>query len=605
MSSVERPTPLRELYRHVWQHAQGQRLRLVGALSLLGTSQLLKLALPVLAARAINALQTGGVAALPAAGLCIAAMFGLSVAVWLLHGPARVMERLVALQVRRRLADKLYARLAAAPLAWHDRHHSGELQHRVGHASAALYGFTQSQFIYLQNAINLAGPLVALAVLAPGTGLAATLGCLVVAAAILRFDRSLMRLAGAENQAERRYTARLVDFIGNVSAVASLRLQTATRSLLDQRLLAVFEPLRRSIVLNEWKWCTVDLATLLLCWGLVVGYAIGAAQAASASGGVLLIGGLFMVHQYAQQACGVLGSMAANYQGLARHQADFAAASIILEAPTQPLTPPPAPGSAAASWQRLQVSGLDFSFGDGEGRAAGAVRGGLRNVQLELRRGERVALVGASGSGKSTLLRLLAGLYAADAGHWCIDGQPVRATGGGFAGLATLIPQEAEIFEATLEENLTLGMPFTPSVLGAALRASALDEVMAGLPAGLATPLAERGGNLSGGQRQRLALARGLVAAQGSSLLLLDEPTSALDPLIERHVFERLQATWPERCVVASLHRLSLLPLFDRVVWMGDGQVLDSGTAAELQARHPAFARLCQAGTKGLPEVVG
>lgn len=591
MPELDPPTSLRELYRHVWQHASGQRLRLVGALSLLGGSQLLKIALPVLAARAINTLQIGGTAALPEAGLCIAAILALCVLAWTMHGPARVMERTVALHVRQGVADMLYTRLAAAPLVWHDKHHSGELQHRVSHASVALFDFTQSQFLYLQNFINLAGPLVALCWLAPATGATAALACLLVALSILRFDRTLMLLASAENDAERRYTARLVDFIGNVSAVASLRLQAATLALLNTRLLAVFVPLRRSIVVTEWKWCAVDLATVALCWALVVGYAAGAAAAATASGGVLLMGGLFMVYQYAQQACGVLVSMAANYQGLARTQADFGAAAMILAAPQQA-----AAGSAIAepdarNWQTLHVQGLDFAFD--------AERGGLRGVTLALQRGERVALVGASGAGKSTLLRLLAGLYAADAGTWTVDGRqiglPAPHPADGFAALATLIPQEAEIFEATLEENLTLSAPCAPTVLAAALRASAFDDVVAALPQGLATPLAERGGNLSGGQRQRLALARGLIAAQHSSLLLLDEPTSALDPLIERHVFERLDAALPRSCIVASVHRLSLLPLFDRVVWMGDGQVLDSGSVAELQARQPAFAALCQA----------
>lgn len=600
--SADRPTPLRALYRQMWHHAAGQRGRLAGALSLLGGSQLLKLAMPLLAARAINALQTGGAEALPQAGLCIAAILGLYALVWAMHGPARVIERSVALHVRRNLADGLYARLSAAPMAWHDQHHSGELQHRVAQASSALYGFTQSQFIYLQNFINLAGPLLALAWLAPSIGVAAVVGCAAVAAAILRFDRSLLRLAVVENQAERRYTARLVDFIGNVSAVASLGLQAATRALLDQRLLAVFEPLRRSIVVTEWKWCTVDLATLTLSWALVVGYAIGAADVATATGGTLLIGGLFMVHQYAQQACSVLSAMAANYQGLARIQADFGAAQPILSATQRPVPDRTGSDTAAPDWQILQVQGLNYAFGGD--------RGGLYGLDLALRRGERVALVGASGAGKSTLLRLLAGLYDADAGTWSIDGVPVVDAGrrpagplgaaaapaapAAFAALSTLIPQEAEIFEATLEENLTLGVPCPPALLNAALRASALDEVVVGLPEGLATPLAERGGNLSGGQRQRLALARGLIAAQGASLLLLDEPTSALDPVIEQHVFERLDAALPTVCIVASVHRLSLLPVFDRVIWMGAGRILDAGTVAELQARQPAFAALCQ-----------
>jgi ABC-type multidrug transport system fused ATPase/permease subunit len=131
------------------------------ALSMLGSSQLLKLAMPWMAANAINTLQLGGAAALPTSGAWIAAILAMQVGIWILHGPARVMERTVALRVRRSVADALYARLVHAPLNWHDRHHSADLQHRVDQASGALFGFTQNQFMYLQNLINLVGPLVA------------------------------------------------------------------------------------------------------------------------------------------------------------------------------------------------------------------------------------------------------------------------------------------------------------------------------------------------------------------------------------------------------------------------------------------------------------
>ena len=312
------PTPIAELYRQVWRHAAGARGAFAAALAMLGGSQALKLALPWLAAQAINCLQTGGRAGLPQAGLWIAAILALNALSWALHGPARVMERGVALRVRRRAADTLYARLVQAPLAWHEQHHSGDLQQRVAQASGALQAFTQTQFIYLQNAIQLVGPLLALWWLSTLTGALALVGFVLIGAAVLRFDRALLRLAVQENEAERRYGARLVDFVGNISAIASLRLQRATRALLDTRLVAAFAPLSRSIVINEWKWCLVDLSTVTLGWALVAAYALSRLGAEGPAGAApLLIGSLFMVHQYAQQAAGVLCSMAANFQGLA------------------------------------------------------------------------------------------------------------------------------------------------------------------------------------------------------------------------------------------------------------------------------------------------
>lgn len=112
------------------------------------------------------------------------------------------------------------------------------------------------------------------------------------------------------------------------------------------------------------------------------------------------------------------------------------------------------------------------------------------------------------------------------------------------------------------------------------------DEVLERLPDGLHSGLSERGGNLSGGQRQRLALSRGALTAQGSSLLLLDEPTSALDPLAEGRVFDRIVAAFPSACIVASVHRPSLLARFDTVVVVEAGRVVDAGPMDEVLARR-------------------
>ncbi len=617
------PTPIAQLYRQIWQHAQGARLQLAAALSMLGASQALKLALPWLAAQAINSIQTAGRNGLATAGLWIAAILALHAGSWLLHGPARVLERGVALRVRRSAAALLYARLAQAPLAWHEQQHSGELQQRVAQASSALQGFTQTQFIYLSNVIQIVGPLLALWWLSTVTGALALVGFVLIACAVLRFDRRLVTLAVQENDAERRYAARLMDFVGNIGAVASLRLQAATKRLLDARLVAVFQPLSRSIVINEWKWCTVDLSTVALGWALVAVYAaatlgggvpgVPGPGAAGAVGGTLLIGSLFMVHQYAQQAAGVLGSMAAHYQGLVHIQADCASATLIHRAPAahegmagsdtddsrddtlSGVQPPP---PVLAHWRQIELRGIGYAHAGSDGSPSG-----VQALDLLLQRGERVALVGPSGCGKSTLLRLLAGLYAAQQGTLCIDGVVQRGRHAG--ALATLIPQEADVFEGSLRENLCFGQSLPEPALHAALHSAALDDAVARWPQGLDTPVAERGANLSGGQRQRLALARGVLAAQDCSLLLLDEPTSALDAHTEQQVQQRLGQSFGNACIVAAVHRLALLPHFDRVVFMVAGRIIDIGSCAELTARQPAFAALCASTPGSAPANAG
>jgi ABC-type bacteriocin/lantibiotic exporter with double-glycine peptidase domain len=239
-----------------------------------------------------------------------------------------------------------------------------------------------------------------------------------------------------------------------------------------------------------------------------------------------------------------------------------------------------------ANWQRIVIRDLAFRHAK-----APADSPPLGVQELVLNRGERIALVGGSGSGKSSLMRVLAGLYPASHIEIEVDGAVMPAAID-LAALATLIPQEADVFEGSVRENLDFGSGIVDARVHEAMHGSAFDAVLPGLHGGLDFAIAQRGSNLSGGQRQRLCLARGTLAATGSSIVFLDEPTSALDPITEAQVHLRLGKTYPGACIVASVHRMTLLSHFDRVVLMHQGRLVDSGSVSELRERQPAFAEM-------------
>ncbi|MGE5524769.1 MAG: ABC transporter ATP-binding protein, partial [Rhodospirillaceae bacterium] len=418
---------------------------------------------------------------------------------------------------------------------------------------------------------------VALWLLSGVTGMLALGGYLLIGYVIVRFDRVLMRLVEKQNSAERRYSAAMVDCLGNISTVLSLRLQGATGRLLRERLAQVFVPLKRNIVINEAKWCMVDLLTIGLTWSLVGSYAWLAQD-----NGTLLLGNVFMVYTYAQQAGGVVVSIAAHYQNFSRMQTDYASADPIWRANERLRTE----SGVSHEWRSIDVESLGFRYARVRGDTPS-----LRDVSLTLNRGERVALVGASGSGKSTLMRVLAGLYDADTGVFRIDGM-ARPELRHLGDIATLIPQDAEVFEGSVRDNITFGLDYPPDTLREAICIAGFEPVIASLPQGLDTVISERGLNLSGGQKQRMALARGILAASRSSLLFLDEPTSSLDPVTEARIFTGLKTAFPDACIVSSVHRLHLLPRFDRVVLMAEGQIVDAGRVEELLKRSPMFREL-------------
>jgi ABC-type multidrug transport system fused ATPase/permease subunit len=575
------------LYRNVWRHAAGARLALIGSMLLLVASQVVKLSVPFCAAKAVDALQAGGPGMMAHALAWVGGVLAAYAGSWLFHGPGRVLERTVGMRVRESLGDTLYARLAKAPLSWHESHHSSEMQQRAGQATGALYDFAQNQFVYLHSIVNFVGPLVALALLSPGLGFAAFTGYLLLACLSTRFDKALMRLSSREMDLERRYAAGMSDFLGHMGTVLSLRLQQASRVLLRTRMRASFEPLGRIISLTEWKWCMVDLFSTALTWSLVIGWVWIAMHHAGAG---LAIGAVFMVHQYAGQTADVASAMAGQLQGLAHTRTNFESARPIFDAPAVP-----DPVALPQGWQRIVVRDMAFRHAK-----AHVDSPSLAVAELVLNRGERIALVGGSGSGKSSLMRVLAGLYAAAHIEIEVDGV-VQPRAFDLASLATLVPQEADVFEGSVRENLDFGTGVDAPRIEDAVRGSAFGTVLASLQGGLEFPVAQRGSNLSGGQRQRLCMARGVLAASDSSVVFLDEPTSALDPITEADIHQRLARTFPGACIVASVHRMSLLSYFDRVVLMDAGRVVDSGSVEALRERQPGFARMLEGSAHATP----
>jgi len=587
------------LYKHLWTHSQGNRGVLLGAMAMLLTAQCVLLSVPYFAGRAINTLQSEGATGIGQAGMWLALVIGATVVSWLFHGPGRLLERNVALEVRHRMSTGLFERLLSLPLAWHEKNHSGITAHRVQQSSSALSAFTQSQFIYLSSAVRLIGPMVALSLLEPIVGMSAITGFVIICVSVLAFDRAMIRLAHRENDAERRYSAALLDALGNITSVFALRQARAMKDLLQRRLESIFAPLRRSIVLNEAKWCTVDVCSKALSCSLVALFAWLAVRHASggAAQKTIMLGSLYMVWEYAQQAGGVISAMASHFQTFARQHADFASADPIREAEVKPVQAVDRELLQASSPDSEQYVVRDLVFSH---PAARSERPTLDRVSVTLQQGRRYALIGGSGSGKSTLLRVLAGLYEAE--RIVVDRRngPAIMTPSAAAQMlrnnVTLVPQDAEVIEGSLAENLGLCSTHNGSPLDAqfasAMQAACVTEFIQPSQEGMATAVMEKGANWSGGQRARIALARGVLAAADSNLVLFDEPTAALDASTEARVYDNLFATLQNACVVSSIHRLHLLDRFDEVIVMHEGRVVAQGPAALLAATSPDFRQL-------------
>jgi ATP-binding cassette subfamily B protein len=216
----------------------------------------------------------------------------------------------------------------------------------------------------------------------------------------------------------------------------------------------------------------------------------------------------------------------------------------------------------------------------------------LHDLDLHLRPGETVAMVGRTGSGKSTVARLIPRFYDVTEGSFTVDGHDVRdLTLESLRANVGVVLDDAFLFSVSIRDNIAYGRPDADIAdVEAAARAAGADEFIRELPLGYDTVVGERGYTLSGGQRQRITIARTLLV--NPPILVLDDATSAIDVQVEQQIHDALRVLMEGRTTLIVAHRLSTISLADRVVLLEDGRIVADGTHAELLETTPQYAEV-------------
>ncbi|QJB38903.1 ABC transporter ATP-binding protein [Chitinophaga oryzae] len=578
------PNPYISLLKTAWKYARKERKKYILVYLLFILANVCFSLNPLLFGWFIGRVQQD-TANLPRYTLMFAGGYlGLKLLEWAFHGPARVMEQGLSFRLSRNFLQERYHQALHLPVKWHQDNHSGSVINRIRKGYDALKEFFSRGFMYLHALSKLFFSLAAMLYFSPlygAIGVVMGVGCIYF---LVLFDKPYIRTLEEINEGEHVVSATLFDSLSNIMTVITLRLEKSMESGLLGKIARIWPSFHKNVVINEWKWFVAEMMITLIYCVITIGYVFQH----WVPGELFYVAGLVTLLGYVNQFTSVFQDVAWQYTDIIQYNTSVETATNISDAYKEHHradTAPELPGN----WQTVDISQLNFSHLPSYNEAHAPQS--LHQLQVQIGRGKKIALIGESGSGKSTLLAILRGLYEPEEGTKVIvDGAAYPLST--IHESVTLFPQEPEIFENTIEYNVTLGLPFTKEEIMEVCEAAHFSEVVALLPDGLASDIREKGVNLSGGQKQRLALARGILAARDSEVILLDEPTSSVDPKTEAMIYHKMFQTFSDKAIVSAMHRLHLLPQFDYIYVLQQGRVVAAGHFRELREHSPIFQEL-------------
>ncbi|MFQ6485069.1 ABC transporter ATP-binding protein [Brachybacterium epidermidis] len=567
----------------LWQTVRPIRFRLyLGLLSAL-TASIVALLIPQVLEFVVNRLETSAVAATVWTGGAIVMALGvLEAALIYLR---RVFAVAPSTAVEKQIRVRFYAKVQHMPVSFHDNWGSGQLLSRMmGDINTIRRWIAFGMIMAVTSAVTIIVGMILLMRSSVLLALVFIVAAIPVSVIAYRFHREysvLSRLSQDQNGDLATTIEQSVQGIRVLKAFG--RGPSALEGFTEQA-----EELRRTEVRKATAIARFDMFMFMLP-ELALGVALFLGLHLTARGDMnvgqlasyfatatLVVGPVRMLGMLFGQAVNATTALDRHYEVMDEENT--------IVSPEQPRRVDPADARG-----EVRMEGVHFRYAD----APDHVQDVLDGVDLEVRPGETMALVGVTGSGKSTLLQLVPRLYDVTAGSISIDGVDVRDMD--LTELRTLTAvafEDATLFSDSVRENVLLGADASLSEEESeALLRLALDTADAGfahdLPEGVDTRIGEEGMSLSGGQRQRLALARAIAARP--AVLLLDDPLSALDTRTEETVTGRLREVLKGTTTLIVAHRTSTVALADRVALLDDGTVVAVGTHAELMESSPRY----------------
>jgi subfamily B ATP-binding cassette protein MsbA len=476
------------------------------------------------------------------------------------------------------LRERLFDRLLDLPLRWHHGERVGNLSARLTYDAAIMQaGISDVVGRVIGSSLRLIGLSGLIFYLNWKFALQAFIGIPIALAPLFYFGRKIRKLSHRDQERMADLSAILQEALGGIRVVLSFTAEAHERARFAKAVRA-----HTDAVLYKLKLAAASSPIMESIGGIGVAamiYLAGNAvvdKSMTFGSFLALMGAVAALYPHFKSLNGVNVSIAGALAAGARVFEVLDAEPAVQDAPDAK--------QAGPLKDSLKLEGLQFSYEPG--------RPVLKSLDLELKAGQRVALVGPSGAGKSTLADLVPRFHDVDSGRILWDGQDIRGlTLASLRGQIAVVSQETFLFNESIADNIAYGRPqATREQIVEAAKAANADAFIREQAQGYETMIGERGVRLSGGQRQRLAIARALL--KDPPLLILDEATSALDTESERLVQQALERLMKGRSSLVIAHRLSTVQSADRIVVLDAGRVVQQGTHAELLAQGGLYKKL-------------
>ena len=557
-----------------------KRYRFLLALSILfaAVTVALTLYVPVLVGEAIDLILGPGQVDFTGIAALLVRIAWIVAVTALLQWLMNTINNKITYQVVRDVRDEAFRRIQILPLKYLDAHPHGEIVSRViadvdQFADGLLMGFTQ----LFTGIVTILGTLCFMLSIHPGITLVVVLLTpisLFVASFIARRTYAMFKL---QSETRGRQTALIDEMIGGQKTVQAFSHEKASLDQFDE----VNDQLAKYSLRATFFSSITNPATRFV--NSVVYAGVGLTGALVAIGGGITVGNLTCLLSYANQYTKPFNEISGVVTEL---QNALACAGRIFELIEQEPQVPEEPDAAVLSNVKGHVSLQDVSFSYDPDRP---LIGGLN---LAVKPGQRIAIVGPTGCGKTTLINLLMRFYDVDGGAIAVEGEDIRTvTRRSLRSSYGMVLQETWLKTGTIRENIKMGRPdATDDEMIAAARASHAHGFIRRLPKGYDTFITEDGGSLSQGQKQLLCIARVMLCHP--SMLILDEATSSIDTRTELKVQEAFDRLMRGRTTFIVAHRLSTIRSADKILVMRDGRIIEQGKHEELLEKGGFYSKL-------------